>query len=234
VADGAGSASRADEGASLVCSFMYGALAATMAAHGCIGALTRDVIVELLRDLRDEIAFEAAAAGVASREFASTLLGAVVGLDEATFFQIGDGAIVVAAEDEADGYSWIFWPERGEYEGMTAFVTDPEVESHLQWERCARPCDQVALLSDGLQRLALDFATHTAHAPFFRSKMQAIEAAPNLPPEELSRQLERFLASPEVNARTDDDKTLVLATRRRAPAPPPAIDADDDGAEALR
>jgi Protein phosphatase 2C len=220
VADGAGSASRAEAGAQLACTFLCEAIAGELAAGATPASLTRETITGLLSALRCQIAAKAETEGVSSREFASTLLGAVVGLREAVFFQVGDGAIVVSAEDGANGYSWVFWPEIGEYEGTTVFITDAAVEAHLQWTCCEQPCDQVALFSDGLQRLALDFRARTAHAPFFQAKMSAIEAIADPSPDDLSQKLLLFLSSAPVNDRTDDDKTLILATRRRRPAPP--------------
>ena len=110
-------------------------------------------------------------------------------------------------------------------------MTDADVASRLEWDASERPIDQVALFSDGLQRLALHYQNRTAHAPFFRSKMQGLEAAEDASPAALSAQLALFLSSPPVNERTDDDKTLILATRREPPAPPLT---DDAPADALR
>jgi hypothetical protein len=65
-----------------------------------------------------------------------------------------------------------------------------------------------------LQRLALHYEGRTAHAPFFRPMFAPVRAADPGRAETLSTQLAAFLGSQPVNARTDDDKTLVLATRR--------------------
>jgi protein phosphatase 2C-like protein len=231
VADGAGSADRAEVGARLACTFLLDEITAHLAAGGAPRDLTRDVVTELLHALQDRIGAQAAAEDRNLRDFASTLLGAVVGLGEAVFFQVGDGAIVVSTPEEEDGYAWVFWPGSGEYENTTFFVTDADVASRLEWDASERPIDQVALFSDGLQRLALHYQSRTAHAPFFRSKMQVLEAAEDASPAALSAQLALFLSSPPVNERTDDDKTLILATRREPPAPPPT---DDAPADALR
>ncbi len=237
VADGAGSAIRAEVGAQLACTFLLGEITAWIAEGAAPSVLTRDVVADLLREFQTRITLEAEAEGLKARDFAATLVAAVVGAQEAVFFQVGDGAIVVSTPEDGDAYSWIFWPGSGEYENTTFFLTDIDVERHLEWDRSERLVDQIALFSDGLQRLALHYQSRTAHAPFFHGKMQVLETAADAAPATLSEQLARFLSSPEVDARTDDDKTLILATRRRPtshaePAGPPAT--ADAGADGLR
>ncbi len=138
---------------------------------------------------------------------AATLLFAVVGQSGAAFGQIGDGAIVVRRADE---YQHVFWPQSGEYVNTTNFVTDPRYESHLEFAWQDEPVDELALLSDGLQMLARDFAQQRAHGPFFAPMFQSLRRQTA---EELAEPMRAFLESPRLAERTDDDKTLVLATR---------------------
>jgi hypothetical protein len=226
-ADGAGSASRAEVGAELACAFFLDEITAFLAAGSALADLNREAVWGLLQKFQGRIGEEAAASGLTPRDFAATLVAAVVGVGEAVFFQVGDGAIVVSTPEERPeerpeeeaAYSWVFWPASGEYENTTFFLTDGDVERHLAWERSERPIDQLALFTDGLQRLALHFQSRTAHAPFFRSKLRVLENAADAAPETLSHLLAHFLSSPEVDARTDDDKTLILATRRPPASP---------------
>ncbi len=74
--------------------------------------------------------------------------------------------------------------------------------------------EEIALFSDGLQMAALHYPSRTAHSPFFRSFLEPLRAEPFGRSERLSSALARFLGTPEVNARTDDDKSLIIATRR--------------------
>ncbi len=210
VADGAGSAARSGEGADLACSLVLEEVRALCERSG-LAALSRDLVLDWLLRFQSEIGVRAGAEGLTPRDFACTLVAAVVARDQASFFQIGDGAIVVS---EGDGYAWVFWPDNGEYENVTFFATDPKAPDHLQFETCDRSLDEIALFSDGLQRLALHYQTRTAHAPFFRSLLGAIRSTDGESPESLSAKLAAYLASPAVNERTDDDKTLILATRR--------------------
>lgn len=213
VCDGAGSAARADAGAELACRLIHDEIAATLGAEGAgVRGITQGWIEERLGRFQAEVAARAEAEGCQPRDFACTLLAAAVGPDCAAFCQIGDGAIVIGEEE--DNYRWIFWPDRGEYENVTFFATEPEAIDHLQFELAERKIDEIALLSDGLQRLALHYQTKTAHAAFFKPMLAALREAPEGALESLSTQLEAYLSSPSVNERTDDDKTLILASRR--------------------
>ena len=91
------------------------------------------------------------------------------------------------------------------------FVTDPEFTSALEVEIWHERVDELALLTDGLQPLALHYSTRRTHQPFFAPMFERLRASQ--PGEGLAGALRQFLSSAAVNARTDDDKTLVLATR---------------------
>jgi hypothetical protein len=142
------------------------------------------------------------------------VLFALVGVEAAVFLQIGDGVIVV--NDQALHWSWVFWPERGEFANTTFFVTDAAASDHLRFEHRQGSIDEIALLTDGIEPLVLHYASRIVHTPFFdrmfgpvrRSKAVGEDLA-------LSQDLESYLSSPAILERTDDDKTLVLATRRQ-------------------
>lgn len=69
--------------------------------------------------------------------------------------------------------------------------------------------DGVAVMSDGLLELAVNVSTNTPHPPFFKPLFQFVEAADDM--ERGKALLEEFLNSERINARSNDDKTLVLA-----------------------
>jgi len=157
-------------------------------------------------------------AGLPVREFACTLLGAVIAVDRALFLQIGDGAIIINA---GDGYRPVFWPQGGEYPNETFFVTDANAAESLECALLTEPIIEIALLTDGLQPLALHYQSRQAHEPFFRPLFQCLRDYPETGCLlELAAALERFLDSPAVNQRTHDDKTLILASRRPLPPTP--------------
>jgi hypothetical protein len=104
------------------------------------------------------------------------------------------------------------WPQSGEYANCTFFLTDADAATRVQAKR-ARRVDELALLTDGLQGLALHFASRAAHGPFFAPMFARLRGVSATRPRSLAGELHAFLDSPAVNQRTDDDKTLVLATR---------------------
>jgi hypothetical protein len=162
------------------------------------GARAR-VVAAARRDAQDE------------RDFSCTLLVALVDPHTGVFFQIGDGAIVY----QEDGrYVPALWPQSGEYANCTFFLTDPDASRRVQAKR-AHGVHEVALFTDGLQGLALHFASRAAHGPFFAPMFARLRGARATRPRRLAGELHAFLDSPAVNQRTDDDKTLVLATRMR-------------------
>ena len=97
----------------------------------------------------------------------------------------------------------------------------------MAFDLVSGPIDEVALFTDGIKFLVLHYATKTVHAPFFEKMFSPVRASKTEHVDEaLSAGLERYLASPAVCERTDDDKTLILATRRAPPTPadPPRDD----------
>jgi hypothetical protein len=205
VADGAGSASRADTGAQTTCEFLREAVCRTLAE----GVKPERMTVQgWFRGARAELERVAGNHQVDLREMACTALLAVVGCEWALFAQLGDGAIVLP---DGDGFAPVFWPEPGEYVNVSDFLTDVAMEERLLVEVRPGSVEELALFTDGLQRLALDYGTRRGHPGFFGPLFAPLRAIDD--PEKLREPLRNILGSPRVNARTDDDKTLILATR---------------------
>jgi hypothetical protein len=207
-ADGAGSASHADHGASLACRQVCHLVRSDLREGLSLSRVERDTVVSWHVRLHAELRRQAEALGCPIEQLACTLLLAVIGEKTAVFSQIGDGVIVTR---DGEGYGAVFWPQTGEYINSTNFVTDPEFASALEVEIWQERVDELALLTDGLQPLALHYSTRRTHQPFFAPMFQRLRAAQ--PGEGLAAALRQFLSCAAVNARTDDDKTLVLATR---------------------
>jgi hypothetical protein len=216
--DGAGSARRSEEGARLAVALFLDEFGQACRERGIL-AIDRPFILAWLTKLRRRIAARAARAGIRAGEYACTALGAVVAEDRAVFFQIGDGAIVISGREHAGAYDWVFWPQHGEFANTTNFVTQRDAARALEIEMHMGAIDEVALFTDGIERLVLDLRAKTAHAPFFRPLFGWL--AGTKPPETsaASPALLQYLASKQVCDRTDDDKTLIMATRRPAPTP---------------
>ena len=212
IADGAGSARFADQGAQFACRHFGDRVAAFLREGYTVGAVTREVAADWLRTFQLELQLLADDAGVPLREFACTVLGSLFDDASAVYFQVGDGVIAIL-DPSTNEYQWIFWPDRGEYANTTYFATEPNAFEQLQFESRPESPMEVAVLTDGLQALALDYKTQTAHTPFFRGLFPPLRRSAAGHDVTLSEQLLLFLNSPRINSRTDDDKTLVLATR---------------------
>lgn len=206
VADGAGSAAQGGAGAELAvqaaASFMAEKL--KQAEFG----LNDDLAVECITHVRSCMHARAEAEGVAARDFACTFLGVVSSAIGTLVLQVGDGGIVL---DVGNGLEVPVVPMSGEYANMTHFVTDENAISVLATKAYSSPASRVAVFSDGLQRLALNMATNTAHEPFFAPFFKVLAISTPEQEDALHGALVRFLSSASVNERTDDDKTLALA-----------------------
>lgn len=208
VADGAGSSAHSGTGSELTCKSIIDSAAAFFDANGSFGPLSPEDVLAWCETARRALSDHAEPRDRQLRDYASTLCAAVVSNKGSTFFQIGDGAIV-ARRHTALGV--LFWPQSGEYINTTNFITSHEFRDHVQIWSTADSFSDLALLTDGLERLALRFDALTPHPPFFQPFFGALRKARDV--EALSQELRQFLLSESVQTKTDDDKTLVLASR---------------------
>jgi len=206
VADGAGSAGHGGEGADL----------AIQAAAESVGsrlknpefAISDGLAVDLLTAIRDRISGEADRRELKARDFACTFLGLLCSSTATLITQVGDGGIAL---DIGNGLEIPIAPMGGEYANMTHFVTQDDAVDVLVTKLYPAQAVRAALFSDGLQRLAIRMATNTPHLPFFTRFFQVMTETTEEKEDEFHNALARFLQSPSVNERTDDDKTLALA-----------------------
>ena len=213
VADGAGSAKRSEEGAQLAVRSFLSTFGPLAAAEPDLEGIDAARLSAWFRDLRGEIAATAEAGGNAFGDYACTFLAAVVGPARSVFLQIGDGAIVVRDRDTED-FSWMFWPQHGEFANTTNFLTQADFESALEVEVVEGELCEIAIFSDGIERLVLDIAGRTVHTPALKPIFTWLAGTlPTVGTMGPAPGLVAFLGSEQVNRRTDDDKTLVMATR---------------------
>jgi hypothetical protein len=216
VSDGAGSAEHSEIGSALAVHAVLAAISQQLAG----GAPTDDAgWAALLRGsfavAAEALAREAAERSLPLRQLSATLIAAVLHPHRSIVASVGDG-VAVAQED---GGSWLLPipPARGEYANETTFLTSPGWADRLQIEFLPATPARLALFSDGLLRLALNLAASTPHAPFFDSVFAYLTNPP--PTQSTLQALSEFLKSDRVNARTDDDKTLVIAWRDHTSGP---------------
>jgi 3-deoxy-D-manno-octulosonate 8-phosphate phosphatase KdsC-like HAD superfamily phosphatase len=210
VADGAGTAELAHIGAEIA--------VATVSSVAQLGVRAgRDDYPEILREgaalARQRLVEAAAQRKAEPRDLACTLLAVIIAPIGGGALQIGDGVIVIG--EQPLSWRWMFWPQKGEYANTTFFLSDEKSLANAEVAPLPDEVMDVALMSDGLEPLALQFATRKAHEPFFRTVLAPLHAAAGKGESAaLSTSLTTLLASPAVRSRTDDDASLVIATRR--------------------
>ncbi|MBP2658955.1 MAG: protein phosphatase protein [Firmicutes bacterium] len=219
VSDGAGSAYLADVGASMVCSSVmnyFGQLVKANSSQEITEIFLYSAMDKWLLNVQKLISVRAEEEGHTVRDYAATVLCGIVGAGWAAFFQVGDGAIVVSnneyiADEIQDKYNWVFWPQKGEYENTTYFVTSSEAIDIMQKGYCQGIIRELAIFSDGIQNLTLNYNSQTVHSRFFGPIFDQLrESVGSI---DISKNIEVFLNSEKVNLKTDDDKSLILALR---------------------
>ncbi len=216
VADGAGSARAGVVGATRALEGFAHAVRDALTASP-IEAITLAECQSWLRAARQAILTTAEAEGAAAADYACTFTAAVNVGEHVFALQIGDGFIAFRDVANQD-WQIAFPPQKGQHANETRFLTDDDAETSAMIELLRHDLAAVAVCTDGVEHLGLDQASGTAFSPFFGSLTATVLGAPPETADELSEALRRYLDSEAVNARTDDDKTMVLAARRPAEA----------------
>jgi hypothetical protein len=181
---------------------------------GVSGALPSETEIAAWFDAtRDLIAAVAYRRSLQLRDFAATSICVLSTGLQTVIAHVGDGCAVLR---EVDSKRWIApsWPRHGEYAATTYFVTDPDA-LRLQITPINLAIDSFAVFSDGIERLALDFATTEPSHRFFDKISAPVRAATGIGRDrELSNSLKEYLGSAAINSRTDDDKSLVVAVAK--------------------
>ncbi len=208
VADGAGSAECSQIGSELACESIMASAEAHYAARGRFNDVGVNDVLQWCEAARQAIDARAQLDQRELRDYATTLCVALLACDAAVLFQIGDGAIVLR---HGTALGVVFWPQSGEYVNTTNFLTSSDFREQIQIELSREEFSEAAVLTDGLERLALRFDTFTPHAPFFDPLFKALRESVDLG--RLAGDLGQLLQSDFVRNKNDDDKSLVLASR---------------------
>ena len=204
VSDGAGSASRAEDAARLA------ALTAIARMRSDSSEATYESLLPLILErVREQLLRCAETQGTDAREFSCTLLLLIASSDWVAVAQVGDGAVVV--EDAGDNVFALTKPQTGEHANETVFLVSPSAVEQAEIVFWRGAVKNIAVFTDGLQRLALKLPGGSAHTPFFAPLFQFISEINDAAAGEA--QLESFLRSPRITERADDDLTLLLAHR---------------------
>ena len=210
IADGAGSASRSELGSALAARTAVEAL-----QRWCSRSLPwpesddewASIMLGAMESARDAVEREADVQGISSRELASTLILLLATPLLVVGAQIGDGAAVVA--DAANNLTTLTVPQSGEYLNETMFLVSPQAVEQAQTAVWHGRVGFLAAFSDGLQMLALRMSDSSPFTPFFAPLFRFIQEQEDMG--EAREQLRKFLVSPRVTQRADDDLTLLLA-----------------------
>jgi hypothetical protein len=88
----------------------------------------------------------------------------------------------------------------------------------MEFASASRQIESFSSFSDGIENLVLHYATKAVHDPFFNAMISPVkEGQLEGIDDALSESLSQYLSSERVCGRTDDDKSLVLATRITPP-----------------
>lgn len=214
LSDGAGTAERSE----------FGAQTAVQAALDALSAALAAGLPEEQAGWQDTLcaAFSASRSALESlakieeqplRAYAATLSLVVATEDRLAVAQLGDGAVV--AGESPEQLFLVNPAQRGEYANETYFLTQEDALDLVQVSVYENAANFLAVMSDGLTRLAIQLPAQEPHPPFFQPLFAF--AAHASQEEQAARQLVEFLNSERVCERTDDDKSLVLAVRLAQP-----------------
>jgi hypothetical protein len=208
VADGAGSAEFGRQGAWHLVRHLCSRVQDKFSEDNCLP--TDEEIWDWIDEYRDLANTLASSRDAQTRQFACTLAALIISPDGVLAIQVGDSAAV--GRNNGDWASLI-WPENGEYASTTYFVTD-DPEPRLKIHRFAEPFDAFAVFSDGIGEIALLQIEERPFEGFLDPMMSPIDARDDAGKlTDLSNALARYLGSPAVCERTDDDKTLILISK---------------------
>lgn len=214
VADGAGSAAKAEQGSALAVRTALDAARSRLASTAENLQTTPAAIDwpafmhHVFEQARTALDAEAARAEAPLRDYATTLLVLVITKTHAACGLIGDCAAVIQTAD--DELISLCAPQKGEYANMTYFLTQVGALERLDVQTWAGQVQNAAALSDGLLELALNVAQNRPYAPFFAPLFKFAAATDAT---QASSALAEFLGSERINRRTHDDKTLILLSR---------------------
>ncbi len=219
VADGAGSARHSDIGAQLAVETAVQFLAWTEEWLQKRGRSwlnlpttipTQTVIdrlfIRTVAKVRSTLQTTASANGYTTDDLACTLLAFVATPAWVAAMQIGDGFMVVRSPNQ--DYHLLFQPDKGEFANQTTFVTSTNALEDLQIRVLAGKYEFICAATDALEKVAIRLHDWTPFPPFFQPLAEYLDETPD--PNQDDAYLVSFLESDRLNARTDDDKTLLL------------------------
>ncbi len=209
VADGAGSATLGKVGAIVAAQTAVETIRLKKATSPAL--LDDDgwqvLLSNALEAAKTAVEAEAVACKMTARDLATTLIIVVATPELIAAAQVGDG--VAVAGDSQGNLIALTAPQRGEYANETNFLVSPNALDTAQVTLWRGVPANIAVLSDGLQMLALEMTDGKPHVPFFSPLFHFMADVTD--ETEAKEQLVALLRSERITQRTDDDLTLLLA-----------------------
>ena len=209
VADGAGSAKMSHQGAKLVVEKAIEYLKSLL--DDCQENYPKTPIKveenQLLKTIIDCLKQKAKNDNCLLKDFACTLIAFIATPKWIIAVQVGDSFLVIR-EAEKEEYLLVFKPDKGEYINETTFVTSNDAMNQMQVKVVEGYYPFICAASDGLEKVAIRQKDWSAFSPFFKPLEEYLITTEN--PETENSYLINFLDSERLNARTHDDKTLLL------------------------
>jgi hypothetical protein len=225
LADGAGSADCAAEGACRIVRALCNAVAAKdgfrriLAGNEDDGAaLLRRLLEAEIGALRETLASEhpGESPDATLRRYAATVAGLLmlpnVARGAGFFFHIGDGLCAAldrrhqAPAQDTFADQVVSAPENGEFANETYFYTSPDWERHLRITFFQR-MDTAVLMTDGASSFAAAPGFRGLAPAFWSPIFAQLDAQPL---DRLGPALRTQLERPEADAMSDDDKTMLI------------------------
>ena len=212
VADGAGSTREGGRGAEIACEIFVEQIERFLnSRNAAVGSLNAEFGKFWVSHFQEKILEVAKESAIDIREFASTLVGAVIGSKSAVFYQIGDGGSVFSTSGARESYRFGIQPEDAEYVNLTDFITDQTAGERVRFSKIEERIEDLILFSDGIFPVAVDFRANKPHEPFLMPMIAPLRNLNSL--NGLNGKLESFLSSAKLNEKSDDDKSILLASR---------------------
>ncbi len=149
---------------------------------------------------------ETVASSCELRDLGCTLLAFVATPDWVAAMQIGDGFMMLRSHPDAP-CQLLFEPDKGEFINETIFVTTSGAKAYMGVCVEAVQSPFLCAATDGLERVAVRLQDWQPYAPFFEPFEDCLSKLPTAV--ERYSYLKTFLESERLNAKTDDDKTLL-------------------------
>lgn len=225
VSDGLGSATHSDRGSAFICKYVVEHLAQAITPHhaSLLATVTqfmtgatpqvdiKAAMIQAATEARTALIAVAQAEQHELRDYACTLLVAIVTPDAWHVLHIGDGAVV--GIESATSIKTLSAPDNGEFINVTVPLTSSDYLNHIRYSHTQEQLYGIALLSDGVQPMCINYKTGDAYPGFFAPLIGWLTEFPSATLADASDGLSKLLDSDKLRQKSDDDMTLVLAIR---------------------